>query len=512
MKKSIVFITICIAVILTFSNVSFAASKVVETPTIKTFVSGKQVKFNTVPISVKGEILISADELLAKLGVPNDSKHIIVGKNKKNLTIDNGKIKIKMTTNSNKATVDKTSKTLNSAPIIYKNKLYIPVKSSTQLLGMKFAWDNIEKSVYIQTVNDYNKVKAILDKAIKTTKKVDKYIVNYSNATSVNKFTSENKIDKNKMIDFSKCESSNINIDYYLVNNTLYRYYPLENREILPNEEEWVLKSFSKEQCQLWISQDDVSKFVISDILYCGLNIEDSEKDNTIKLKGNVYLNEGKAYLDMKGHKVEPIDAYSEIYINKSNYLITKINHTYSEYQKKASENKKLYTTTESYTYKDFNGDFSNDFSDKTLDEIKKALKETKIYLDEKDAEEANSLDINGVSDTEDIISFEKYMQKFNEQWIGFTELEDKYGISLSFSGNKIVLTTQDKDGKDIKYFIDNCPTESFEQGKIYKSSNGIKFQHIEVIEYKGGSASIFEIVFDRKTLEANLKAEGLIK
>lgn len=401
MKKSIVFLTLCIAVILTFSNVSFAASKVVESPIIKTFVSGKQVKFNSVPITVNGEILITADELLVKLGVPNDSKHIIVDKNKKSLTIDNGKIKIKMITNSNKATVDKSSKTLNSAPIIYKNKFYIPVKSATQLLGMKFAWDDIEKSVYIQTVNYYNKVKAILDKAITTTKEVDKYIVDFSGASSLDKVTSVNKVDKNKMIMVSKAETVGhrpepSNIDYYLVNNTWYQYYPLteEERELIPDEEEWEKKFPSKTECQGWILQYDVSKFVISDILYCGLTIEDNLKDNTIKLKGNVYLHEDNVLINAIDYKVEPINTYSEICISKSNYLITKINLTYSEYQKKASKNKKLYSSSESYTYKDFNGDFSSDFDDNTLDEIKIALKETKIYLNEKDAEEAKINDL----------------------------------------------------------------------------------------------------------------------
>lgn len=63
---------IAVVASLIFTNISFAATKVVEDPIVKTFVSGKQVKFNSVPITVNGEILLNAHELLVKLGVPNE--------------------------------------------------------------------------------------------------------------------------------------------------------------------------------------------------------------------------------------------------------------------------------------------------------------------------------------------------------------------------------------------------------------------------------------------------------
>lgn len=359
MKKYFGCLIIIAAMICMFSNVSFAAGKVVESPTVKTFISGKQVKFSSASISVNGEVLLNSKELLVKLGIPNDSKHIILDKSKKNLTIVSGKTKIIMTVNSNKAKVNNASKGLNSAPVLYKNQYYIPVKSTALLLGKKFAWDAVEKSIYIQNLNDYNKVKALLDKAVKTTAAVDKYIVE-TTSDSNSMISDEPLISSVKTvckIDRKKVQMAlNIKIDdsisgsstgfYYLYNNYLYTKYSFQDT--------WDKELLTKEDCEDQMMQFDIGSFEISDILYCGMTIEEKPKDNLISLKGNVYLKEKGGKYD-----IEPVSTYLEISINKSNNLITRISHKHSEYQNSSSsKDSYLNTSTESYTYRDINGNF----------------------------------------------------------------------------------------------------------------------------------------------------------
>jgi len=61
--------------------------------------------------------------------------------------------------------------------------------------------------------------------------------------------------------------------------------------------------------------------------LYCGLTIKESIKENSIILRGSVYL-----HVNKKEYNFEPVDTYLEFSINRSNNLINKITHNYSEY------------------------------------------------------------------------------------------------------------------------------------------------------------------------------------
>ena len=357
-KKIIAGLLSALVIGLGFNVYSYAAGNIAESANVKVFVSGQQVSFSSTPITVNGQILLSSKELLAKLGIPNDNKHIQLDKNKKNLIISNGKKQIKMTVNSTKATVGKSSSTLNTAPVFYKNIYYIPAKSAAQLLDMKYAWDEYEKSVYIQKLNDYNKVKAALDKAVAASGAADKYQVEYS-AESVSdykdypvtsKSSTLSKVDKKKLImtiNGNNEDSFNGSgtREYYLYNNYLYSKYSFKDQ--------WEKEFISEQEYKEWILNYDISKFKISDILYCGLSIHENKNDNKIQLKGNVYLHVNKANFEF-----EPVDTYLEISINKSNYLIKSITHTYSEYQDSDYFGRYLYSSSATYRYLDYNGRF----------------------------------------------------------------------------------------------------------------------------------------------------------
>lgn len=367
MKKIIAGLLAALLIFLGLNGYSYAAGNIAENANVKVFVSGQQVNFSSAPITVNGQILLNGKELLVKLGIPNDNKHIQLDKNQKNLIINTGKKQIKMTVNSTKATVGKSSSVLNAAPVFYKNIYYIPAKSAAQLLDMKYAWDEDEKSVYIQKLNDYNKVKAVLDKAVAASGAANKYIVEYSMESVLDdreypvtdKVSATGKVDKKKKImyasgDIDDFSGGNAGTVIYLYDNSAYTRNA--------GEEYWKKNLFTKQEYQEHLSFFDISKFKVSEALYCGLTFQENQNNKAILLKGNVYLHEVEEDIGL----LDPEDTYLEISINKSNYLINSIERSFNKYVYIEDIADFHYSVRETLIYKNYNGDFTVEIPDES--------------------------------------------------------------------------------------------------------------------------------------------------
>ena len=94
------------------------------------------------------------------------------------------------------------------------------------------------------------------------------------------------------------------------------------------------------------------------------------------------------------------------------------------------------------------------------------------------------------------------YTDEFFDEWIGEDQLESNYGISVSWLGEKIILT--DKNGDSIT--VNNAPKSSFEDGKIYSDGN-IKFQYVGKFTSNGETLTLNQIYFYRE----GLSDEGII-
>ncbi|EMS73689.1 copper amine oxidase N-terminal domain-containing protein [Ruminiclostridium cellobioparum] len=372
MKKIIAGLLSALLICLGVNSYSYAAVNIAESANVKVFVGGQRVRFSSNPIAVNGQILLNGKELLVKLGIPNDNKHIQLDKNQKNLIINTGKKQIKMTVDSTRAAVGKSSGVLNAAPVLYKNIYYIPAKSTAQLLDMKYAWDAEQKSVYIQKSSDYNRVKAVLDKAVAASKAAGRYEVEYSKESIsdygdypvTGKASTVSKVDKEKMImtikgngrDSANGSDTGIS-EYYLYNNYIYSKNFFKDR--------WEKKLISEQEYRYWILNYDAGSFEISDILYCGLTIQENKKDNTILLKGNAFLHANK-----EDYEFEPVDTYLEISINKNNHLINRITLTHSEYLDSDYFGRYLYSSSETYEYRNYNGNFAVETPDESQMEV----------------------------------------------------------------------------------------------------------------------------------------------
>ncbi len=167
--KKLVSAIICIMMVISIIQAPMAVnSGVQEKPNYRIYINSKLASLSSAPISVNNVILIESKDLLTMLGVQNYSKIFIWDKKKNNITVNAGKnIVINLTIGSKTAYKNKVKVQLSAAPVVYKNKVYLPVDSFAQFLNFKLAIDNVAKCVFIKSLSEYNKIKAILDSAQK---------------------------------------------------------------------------------------------------------------------------------------------------------------------------------------------------------------------------------------------------------------------------------------------------------------------------------------------------------
>jgi hypothetical protein len=79
-----------------FPNINYAAAKsnIEVSKNTRIIINGKITSYKYGPIILGNELLLPYDELLPKLGVTNDKKHIIWDSSKKSLTIYKDNLKI----------------------------------------------------------------------------------------------------------------------------------------------------------------------------------------------------------------------------------------------------------------------------------------------------------------------------------------------------------------------------------------------------------------------------------
>ncbi|MDF2984542.1 MAG: Tetratricopeptide 2 repeat-containing protein [Eubacterium sp.] len=347
MKKVILSLILSIIFLETLSVLSFAAGIVEENPKAKIYIDCKEVKFINIPIKVNGEFLVEANDLLSKLGI-SDSKHINFDENRKSLTIIYGNSKVNMLLNNNKATVGKEVIILNAAPVMYKNKIYIPVKSTAELFKQKFAWDTASNTIFLRNLKDYNHIKDVLDSAVSSFNKIEKLHLDYSDDTKYNYSKNDNVSTRT----FYDCEINtmrkimNINIsvdgdatsERFLFNNCLF------TKDISNNK--WSKKYFASSEFDGYFNNYLVSKHIQSYILYCSLSIKEFPKYDLIKLSGNVYI----TFEDRSIIPNNATNMNTSISIKRSSKLLTQVARSYDQYRS-SKNGKYLFSATKIFSY-----------------------------------------------------------------------------------------------------------------------------------------------------------------
>ena len=285
-----------LAVILMCFTVSVSAAKgVTESPNVKIVIDGQIGTYKNPPISLNGRTLLPLKEILVNLGVQDDNEHIQWNSAERSVTIVKDSQKLYLKIGSDKATVDSEEVVLDAAPIIYKDKTYIPVKFVAQSLGKKVIWDGSSKSVLIRDEEQFNHIKDILvksDAAMKAIKDC-KMNLDASVDTKQGSMSYNLGINSNVSIDMLKKKvylgmkmnmaAINMNMDMYLADGKIYMKNPLTNK--------WEKRTLEQsEYDKIFQQNNNIDIFDGTDALYAGLKEVKSENTNEILLEGDVFL------------------------------------------------------------------------------------------------------------------------------------------------------------------------------------------------------------------------------
>ena len=362
-KLTVLLILVC--VLLNFSVVHvFSETRVTEKPNIKIIINGTTISCNDVPLIVNGRTMLPLRSLLTNLGVENDDQHIIWNNSENSVTIIKDTTNIYLRVGDSNAKINNIDLIIDSSPINYKDRVYIPVRFIAQSFGKKVAWDEFTNTIYIRDEVEFEKVKSILENAISNFNSIEKYKINWSfekkrivNDQKISIHIIKELIEKNLKTD-SQYNKRDLydhkqlkTVEYFYRNSVQYRS---DN-----SRKSWNKIMLNNSSYNYWMTMDDPKNVVnLRDVLFAGLTTI-SEDTNQIVLQGDVYgidkLN-GEAIKKNDIFNPHLSDTFFQIYIDKGNNFVTKTVRSYITPSGPGSDYICEYTTI--HQYSDFNGTF----------------------------------------------------------------------------------------------------------------------------------------------------------
>jgi uncharacterized protein YbcV (DUF1398 family) len=280
-----------------FAAETIETPKPVEVPDIRIIMDGKLERFEKSPVSVNNSTLLPLRELLVKLGLPNDDEHIIYNHEEKSVTVWDGKTKIYLLIGQKEAFVNDEPILLNAAPILYNNSTYIPLRFVAETMGKKVVWDGRTRAALICDAAKYENTKQILEKSDEEMAKVKKLkqdmyltgsikagsgLINVVFETSTALDIPNKKLHTNIDMNIGRTW---VSTETYFTDKVSYTLNPLLDQ--------WSKKTYTDaEYRDLFEEQSDNNMVSNNDILCTGLSQIDSENDDEILLRGDVFLHD----------------------------------------------------------------------------------------------------------------------------------------------------------------------------------------------------------------------------
>ena len=137
---------------------------VIEAPQVRVVIDGVPGVYTDVALEINGRILLPFREVLARLGVPNDSEHIIWNDGDETVTVLYGKDVIKLKVGSQTMTLNGKEINFDAAPYFYhkNDRTYVPVRAISELLGKLIMWEESTSTVYIRDKANYDETLDLL--------------------------------------------------------------------------------------------------------------------------------------------------------------------------------------------------------------------------------------------------------------------------------------------------------------------------------------------------------------
>jgi len=293
MKNLTKILILCTIFMFSYGSFAFAAealNKVVENKDVNIIIDSKSVKFDDVAITKNNWTLLPLRAILTNLGVQNDNEHIAWNSKEKSVTIYKDNIKLYLKVNDQTAYINGKAVALDIAPVVYKNKTYIPTRFVSQSLGNKIVWDKDTKSIIITDENEFKQVKEILENSMSKMKMtkgyIMKYILNDSNSYAGESYTIELKINTDKKIFYGKqqYDGDDTNQEIICTNEKTYQK--------TSDETQWTIEELDKTSKEDYLKFFNVENFVsvINDSFIAGMKkIKDDDESQEIVLSGKAY-------------------------------------------------------------------------------------------------------------------------------------------------------------------------------------------------------------------------------
>lgn len=272
-----------------------AANGVSELPGVKIIIDGQMGTYKSAPVSINNRTLLPLKEILVNLGVKDDSDHIKWNASERSVTIVKDSTKVYLKIGSDKASVNDEEVVLDAAPVVYKDKTYIPVKFVAQSFGKKVVWDEASKSVIIRDEESYNHIKDIMTKSNTAMEQIKNCKMDADASVKVGQGSASYDINMkmNGIIDMlkknlyinTKMDMSvmKMDVDMYMADGVFYMKNPLTA--------EWQKKTIDKSEYDKMFQQSSTTSiYDATDVFCAGLQEVKSDNPNEIVLKGDIFI------------------------------------------------------------------------------------------------------------------------------------------------------------------------------------------------------------------------------
>ncbi|MGE5473392.1 MAG: copper amine oxidase N-terminal domain-containing protein [Ignavibacteriales bacterium] len=268
---------------------SDAFDKITKNENVNVVINSEAVSIDT-PIIIKNNVmLLPLRAIITKLGVQNDNKHIVWKGKDQSVTIYKDNIKIYLKINFQETYINKEIVKLDSVPILYKGKTYVPMDFVAESLEKKVLWDNETRSLLISDKNESSEVKDLLNNAISKMNKSKGFIMNYTfkdpNSYSNGNYSLELKVNRNSKIIYGKSmdDKGNLKEEFIYSGNKAYRKNDYT---------EWLKKDMGKGSEQYIADFLDVENFIskVNDSFTASMKkVKDDDDTKEIVLSGRAY-------------------------------------------------------------------------------------------------------------------------------------------------------------------------------------------------------------------------------
>jgi len=346
---------------------------IVEVPDRKFILEGVPITFKNAPAAIGGRTMLPLRELVVALGVPNDDDHIIykrVPNGEQYIAVMYGETRIELTIGKAEAYINGEKLTLDTAPVIYKNSTYIPLRFVAEALGKKVVWVGQTNTVLIVDKETFDAVREVFIRSNEAGKNVTKnrMKINVDGDITVGTIESSLKMNLDTAVDR---ESKAIYVrsvfeilGFNMIQESYYKDNVYYTSDILNGG--WKKKTYTPEEYDLiFESNSEAVRMEDDETLLACLKIGESENEDELVLVGNTNFMDifTESYMQQAGslgldQNITQPEWYSVKFVfDKDTYMLkTLLMGMYGERE----ENGVLTTIDMKVTteYSDFNGDF----------------------------------------------------------------------------------------------------------------------------------------------------------